>query len=93
MPQGKGTYGSKVGRPPKKKAATKAKKPVKRITQEEIEARLKADAKRAKSSTPSPAMQKKMAEQMRNKKMDAKMKAAAKKAGVPMRKKNAKSKK
>ena len=34
-----------------------------------------------------------MAEQIRNKKMDAKMKAAAKKAGVPMRKKNAKSKK
>jgi hypothetical protein len=28
--------------------------------------------------TPSPAMQKKMAEQMRNKKMDAKMKAAVK---------------
>ena len=26
MPQGKGTYGSKVGRPPKKKTATKAKK-------------------------------------------------------------------
>jgi len=108
MPQGKGTYGSKVGRPPKKKTGTLAskkpmkKKPVpkptsakpkKRITREEIEARLKADAKRAKSSTPSPAMQKKMAEQMRNAKMDAKMKAAAKKAGVPMRKKNAKSKK
>lgn len=88
MPKGPGTYGSKVGRPPKKKAA-----PKKRITQKEIEARLKADAKKAKSSTPSPAMQKKMAEQMRNAKMDAKMKAAAKKAGVPMRKKNAKSKK
>ena len=29
MPKGKGTYGSKVGRPPKKKAAPK-KKPVKR---------------------------------------------------------------
>jgi hypothetical protein len=25
MPQGKGTYGSKVGRPPKKKATTKKK--------------------------------------------------------------------
>ena len=59
----------------------------------EIEARLKADAKRAKSSTPTPAEQKKMAEQMRNAQMDAKMKAAAKRHGVPMRKKNAKSKK
>jgi len=29
MPQGMGTYGSKVGRPPKKKAAPK-KKPVKK---------------------------------------------------------------
>jgi len=26
MPYGKGTYGSKVGRPPKKKTTTKAKK-------------------------------------------------------------------
>jgi len=93
MPAGKGTYGSKVGRPPKKKTATKAKKPVKRITQEEVEARIKAANKKANNMTPSPAMQKKMAEQMRNKKMDARMKAAAKKAGVPMRKKNAKSKK
>ena len=88
MPQGKGTYGSKVGRPPKKKAA-----PKKRLTQEQIEAKLKADYKRSKSSTPSPAVQKKMAEQMRNAKMDAKMKAAAKRHGVPMRNKNAKSKK
>lgn len=31
MPYGKGTYGSKVGRPPKKKTAVKPKKkPVKR---------------------------------------------------------------
>jgi cell pole-organizing protein PopZ len=78
MPQGKGTYGSKVGRPPKKKAAPKAKKPVKRITQEEVEARIRDANKREKNMTPSPAMQKKMAEQMRNKKMDAKMKAAVK---------------
>jgi len=71
------------------------KKPAakKRLTQAQIEARLVADAKRAKSSTPSPAMQKKMAEQMRNAKMDAQMKAAAKRYGVPTRKKaNAKSK-
>jgi hypothetical protein len=61
------------------------------MTQAQIEARLIADHKRAKSSTPSPAAQKKMAEQMRNAKMDARMKAAAEKAGVPMRKKNAKS--
>ncbi len=102
MPAGKGTYGSKVGRPPKKKTGTlksnlkpmqKAKKPVKRITQEEVEARIKAANKKANDMTPSPAMQKKMAEQMRNKKIDDKMKAAAKKAGVPMEKKNAKSKK
>ena len=78
MPQGKGTYGSKVGRPPKKKVAPKAKKPVKRITQEEVEARIRDANKRAKNMTPSPAMQKKMAEQMRNKKMDAKMKSAVK---------------
>jgi len=26
MPKGKGTYGSKVGRPPKKKSAKKSKK-------------------------------------------------------------------
>ena len=30
MPYGKGTYGSKVGRPPKKKVAPKKKKPVKK---------------------------------------------------------------
>ena len=78
MPQGKGTYGSKVGRPPKKKAATKAKKPVKRITQEEVEARIRDANKREKNMTPSLAMQEKMAEQMRNEKMDAKMKAAVK---------------
>jgi hypothetical protein len=30
MPYGKGTYGSKVGRPPKKKNAAPKKKPVKR---------------------------------------------------------------
>jgi len=28
MPMGKGTYGSKVGRPPKKKKTTKVKKKV-----------------------------------------------------------------
>ena len=27
MPKGKGTYGSKVGRPPKKKMASASKKP------------------------------------------------------------------
>jgi hypothetical protein len=57
MPAGKGTYGSKVGRPPKKKVTTKAKKPVKRITQEEVEARIKAANKKANNMTPSPAMQ------------------------------------
>jgi len=32
MPYGKGTYGSKVGRPPKKKAMTTAKKkPMKKM--------------------------------------------------------------
>ena len=30
MPKGKGTYGSKVGRPPKKKKAAPKKKPVKK---------------------------------------------------------------
>ena len=30
MPAGKGTYGSQVGRPPKKKTQPKKKKPVKR---------------------------------------------------------------
>ena len=90
MPQGKGTYGSKAGRPPKKKTTAKPKKSARRITQEEVEARIKAANKKAKNMTPSPAMQKKMAEQMRNAKMDAKMKAAAKRHGMPTKKKKKK---
>jgi len=51
MPYGKGTYGTKVGRPPKKKTAPK-KKPVKKWRVRHTEAREAVSVRRTLPSLP-----------------------------------------
>ena len=58
-----------------------------RYTQEEVEAIVRQAYKDAGADLPTPANRRKMMEQMRNATMDRKMREAAKKAGVPMKKK------
>ena len=79
MPAGKGTYGSKVGRPPKKST--------KKYTQEEVEAMIRRAYKDANADLPSPKARREMMEQMHQAEMDRKMRAAAKAHGMPMKKK------
>lgn len=66
---------------------TKKKPPVKRYTQEEVEAMIRQAYKDAGSPLPSLANRRKMMEQMTQTQMDRQMRAAAKKRGVPMNRK------
>jgi len=64
-------------------------KPIKRYTQEEVEAMIRKAYKDAGADLPSPAARREMIEQMSNAEIDRKMQAAAKRAGVPMKKRKA----
>ena len=65
------------------------KKPTKKYTQAEVEAMIRKAYKDAGADLPSPAARRQMMEQMQNAEMDKKMKAAARRAGVPMKKRKA----